>query len=155
MALLRLLDDALDQDWLMRDPFREEFFGGAKSASGADLSKPVSPLLALDIIETENQFKVMADLPGVDAGDLDLTIEKNALVMKAARNHQYDTKSDKVHRLERSYGTVNRRLILPKNADMDSAQTHFANGVLTVTIAKKAEVPPSIRKLTINAGSRE
>ena len=145
-----VLDNSLGQDWLMSDPFRDEFFSGLKTHTGTDLTKPFSPLLTMDIIEADNHYKVLGDLPGVDASELEITVEKNALVIKAERKHAHDTKTDKVHRLERSYGSVQRKVLLPRNADMDNAQTSFKNGVLIVTIPKHVELPPASRKLTIN-----
>lgn len=150
MPFRSLLEDPFGHDWLIHDPFRDELFSGVKSATGADLAKAVAPLMSMDLVENDNVYQVMADVPGVDAADLELTVEGNSLVMKAERKHVHETKTDKVHKLERSYGSVKRRVLLPKNADMNNANTKFANGVLTVTIPKLAEVPPSTRKLTIN-----
>jgi HSP20 family molecular chaperone IbpA len=113
-----------------------------------DLAKAFSPLMSMDLVENENGYQVMADLPGVDVENVDLSVEGNALVMKAERNHVHETKTDKVHRLERSYGSVKRRVVLPKNADLNNANTKFSNGVLTVTIPKLPEVQP--KKLAIN-----
>jgi HSP20 family molecular chaperone IbpA len=153
-----LLDDSLDHfdhfghfgnDWLIHDPFRQEFFRDLKSGAGMDLTKPFSPLLAMDIVENEEGYQLMADLPGVATDDLELSIENNNLVMKAERKHVHEQKTDKLHRLERSYGSVKRKVVMPKNADMSKADTHFANGVLTVTIPKLEEVLPFTRKLEI------
>ena len=145
-----IFDQSFGNDWLVFDPFRDEFFGQLKSGTGRDLTQQFSPLLTSDLVESEKEFKVFADLPGVDPKDLELTIDKNSLLMKAERKHAHETKTDKVHTLERSYGTVQRRIRLPKNADLDNAQTAFKNGVLTVTFPKLAELPPTTRKLEIN-----
>ena len=150
MPFRSLLDDPFGHDWLIHDPFRDQLFANTKTATGTDLAKAFSPLMSMDLVESDNGYQVMADLPGVDATDLDLSVEGNALVMKAERKHVHETKTDKVHRLERSYGSVKRRVVLPKNADMANANTKFNNGVLTVSIPKLAEVPPSSRKLVIN-----
>ena len=141
-------------DWLIHDPFRDEMFKGLTTFNGRDLSKQFSPLLTMDIVETGDDFKMMADLPGVDPKDLEITVEKNAIIMKAERKHKHETKTDKVHRLERSYGQVQRKFLLPKTADMDKAETHFHNGVLTVTVPKKVEDCGTTRKLTINTTKR-
>jgi HSP20 family protein len=61
--------------------------------------------------------------------------------MKAERKHVHEKQTDKVHRLERSYGSVKRRVALPKNADLN-ANTKFSNGVLVVTIPKLPEPSP-------------
>ncbi len=139
--------------WQVADPFRDEFFANRKSVFGesTDLTKPFAPLLTSDIIETDNEFKVLADLPGVSAEDLDLSIEGNMLVMKAERKHTHESHTDKYHSLERSYGTVHRSIRLPKTADMANANTKFKDGVLTVTFPKLAELPPSSTKLQINS----
>jgi HSP20 family protein len=150
MPFRSLLDDSFGHDWLIHDPFRDELFGNTKNGAGFDLAKAFSPLMTMDLVENDGGYQVMADLPGVDAADLDLSVEGNSLVMKAERKHVHETKTDKVHRLERSYGSVKRRVVLPKNADMANANTKFNNGVLTVSIPKLAEVPPSSRKLVIN-----
>ena len=139
--------------WQIFDPFRDEFFSTRKSVFGEanDLTKPFAPLLTSDLVETDNEFKVLADLPGVSAEDLDLSIEGNMLVMKAERKHTHEANTDKYHSLERSYGTVQRRIRLPKTADMANANTKFKDGVLTVTFPKLAELPPASTKLKINS----
>eukprot|EP01032_Pedospumella_encystans_P024430 gene24430-27634_t len=139
--------------WQVSDPFRDEFFVNHKSVFGnsLDLTKPFAPLLTSDIIETDNEFKVLADLPGVSAEDLDLSIEGNTLVMRAERKHTHETNTDKYHSLERSYGTVQRSIRLPKTADMANANTKFKDGVLTVTFPKHAQLPPAATKLKINS----
>ena len=148
-----LFDDNYGHDWLVHDPWRENFFKGMTTAGGNDLTKSFSPLLTMDVVENETNYKVMADLPGVDPSDLDVTVEGHSIVMKAERKHQHETNTDTVHRLERSYGSVKRKLLLPKNADMDHVETHFTNGVLTLTVPKKAEAPATSRKLAINTGT--
>jgi HSP20 family protein len=148
MPFRSLLEDPSGLDWLIHDPFRDELFGGTKSATGQDLTKAFSPLMSMDLVENDTGYQVMADLPGVDVEDVDLSVEGNALVMKAERKHVHEKKTDKVHRLERSYGSVKRRVVLPKNADLNNANTKFSNGVLMVTIPKLPETQP--KKLIIN-----
>ena len=108
-----------------------------------------SPILNADVIETDAGFKVIVDLPGVDAKDIQVSIEHSNIVIKAQRNYVHDSTVDHVHTLERSYGAVQRMIHLPHNADTDHAVTHFKNGVLTVTVPKSTVSPPS-RKLAIN-----
>jgi len=118
--------------------------------------QPLTRLLSADLVENENEFKVLVDLPGVDPQkDLEITLnnKNNVLTLKAERQHEREEKNDKnkVHYTERSYGSVQRSIRLPKNADLDGAQTHFNNGVLTVTFPKLAPVAPvGPRKLKIN-----
>eukprot|EP00388_Colpodella_angusta_P001021 GDKJ01003419.1.p1 GENE.GDKJ01003419.1~~GDKJ01003419.1.p1 ORF type:complete len:129 (-),score=20.73 GDKJ01003419.1:142-528(-) len=118
--------------------------------TSGDLSRQLSPLLTSDLVETENEFKVLADLPGVDPKDLELTIEGSSLVKKAERKHTHETNTDKYHTLERSYGTVQRKIKLPKNADLANATTRFKDGVLTVSFPKLAQLPVASTKLPVN-----
>jgi HSP20 family protein len=143
-------DDPYNHDWLISDPFRDDFFGGRRSGLGMDLAKAVSPLMSVDVVENEKDFQVRADLPGVAPEDVDLSVEGHNLVMKAERQHENEEKNDRYHRFERSYGSVQRRIQLPKNADMDNANTRFNNGVLTVTFPKLEQKAPGKRKLAIN-----
>lgn len=144
-----VFDDPIGQGWLTHDPFRDTFFGGLKTSSGLDMTRPIAPLLTADLIEQENEFKVVADLPGVDPADLEVTIDDNILSLKAERKHVHEINKDRVHRLERSYGSVQRKIILPKNTNLNEASVNFKNGVLCVSIPKGAPVEP--KKLEITA----
>ena len=127
------------------DPDNNQFYRDITRSCGA------SNMLPMDIIESEKEYKAIADLPGVNVEDVELTVEGQSIVMKAERKHEQKTESDKVYLMERSFGTVTKKLLLPKDADMSLAQTYFANGVLTVTVPKHVEMPPSTRKLVVNS----
>lgn len=109
----------------------------------------MKPILNLDLVETDTEFQVHADLPGVDEKDVDVTVENNCLVIKGHREKNYESNNAKEHRIERSYGSVQRSIRLPQNADQSSCNAHFENGVLTVTLAKMA--PPTSAKIQVNA----
>ena len=141
--------DVFGENWQIQDPFANRLFPGFRSRNN-ELTKPLAPLLSCDLVETEDSFKVMADLPGVDPSDLELTIEGNRLMMKAERKHKHEVNTDHVHSMERSYGSVQRSFRLPKNADLDNAKTTFKNGELIVVIPKLAQLPPTSWKLAIN-----
>lgn len=150
MNPFRSSDPFFRDDWQISDPFADDFFRERRHMFGGELMKPIAPLLSSDLVESDNAYTVMVDLPGVDPADLDLSIENNVLVMKAERRHRHEVKSDRVHSLERSYGTVQRRIPLPRNADTSQVQTNFKNGELTVTFPKLQQEPPSSTKLEIN-----
>ena len=109
-----------------------------------------APILKADIIESDTEFKVLVDLPGVYAKDIHVTIENSSLLLKAERKFVKETNGHHVHTLERSYGSVQRMFHLPKNADLDHAATLFKDGVLTV-IVPKVVAPSPRRKLAINS----
>jgi HSP20 family protein len=113
--------------------------------------KAVHNMMSTDLIESDQEYQVHVDLPGVDPADLDVTIEENKyLVLKAERKHVHEEKTDKVHSMERSFGTVQRKIRLPVNADLQAIQTTFKQGVLTIKMGKKPMVEEEkVRKLQI------
>ena len=120
-------------------------------SSANEVTKPFVPLLSTDLIETDRDYHVCVDLPGVELKDIDLSIQEGCLVIKAERKEVYNTTTDRVHTVERTYGSVQRRIQLPKNADFDHANTTFKNGVLTVVFPKLAALPSASKKLVITA----
>jgi HSP20 family protein len=111
-------------------------------------------MMSTDLIESEKDFQVHVDLPGVDPADLEVSIEGNKyLILKAERKHVHEEKNDKVHTMERSFGTVQRKIRLPLNAELEQATTNFTHGVLTIKIPKKPmsedDEKRKVRKLEI------
>ena len=110
-------------------------------SNNAISTENLSPILKCDLVETESEYIVHADLPGVAESDVDISVENNHLVLKGHREKTYEVNNTKEHRVERSYGTVQRSIRLPANADQSACNAHFENGVLTVTLPKLA--PPA------------
>eukprot|EP01032_Pedospumella_encystans_P012133 gene12133-14059_t len=145
-------DPFVFDSWRVSDPFRDELFPYEDSVfpDSTDRTKPYAPLLTSDIIETEHDFKMLADLPGVRIEDIDVSIEGNLLVIKAERKYTHQTNTDKYHSLERSYGTVQRSIRFPKSADAANAITRYKDGVLSVTFPKLGRLTPASTKLKIH-----
>lgn len=124
--------------WQIVDPFRDEQsvfrLDPFKRQFRNEITKPLAPLMSADLIESENDYHVHVDLPGVE--DLDISIKDRVLCMKAERKAAHEVETDVVHSFERSYGKVQRQIHLPANADVDRAQAKFRNGVLTVSFPK-------------------
>lgn len=112
-----------------------------------DLLRPYSPILSADLIESDTDYHVHADLPGVE--DLNIEIVGRNLIIKAERKVVHEADVDLVHSTERSYGKVQRQIMLPMNADIDRAVSKFTNGVLTVSFPKKTVTPIFSKKLQI------
>lgn len=108
-----------------------------------------APILKADIVESENDFHVNCDLPGVHKDDLDVSIENGCLSIKAERKATHEEDSAFTHSIERSFGRVSRMLEIPSNADPDSANAKFENGVLCVTFTKRGGEAAG-RKLAVN-----
>ena len=91
-----------------------------------------------------------AELPGVDAKDLDVSITDRELIIKGERKHEKDTKEENYVYREISYGTFERHFVLPEGVKTDELKAKFANGVLEVTVptpeiskARKVEIETS------------
>jgi len=108
---------------------------------------PLSPLLSADLIESETDYHIHADLPGVEG--IDLEMKDGYLIMKAERKISDENKTDIAHSMERSYGNIYRQIKLPKLADQENAKAIFKDGVLTVSFPKLSTPTVEIKKINI------
>jgi HSP20 family protein len=105
----------------------------------------------VDIFEEELNFVVTADIPGVDASAIELTLDKNILTIKGSRNSVSTTEEDGYKRRERFTGDFVRQFTLPETADNNNITAKTNNGVLSVTIPKTAESQP--RSIEVISGA--
>nr|HEX4313826.1 Hsp20/alpha crystallin family protein [Kofleriaceae bacterium] len=131
------------QRYVARDPFalaRDLFawdFGVRPSA--------FSP--TFEVKETTEAFVVTADVPGVGESNLDIAVHNSVLTISGSRTAE-DRKEDEAYALyERQYGSFTRSFSLPDTADGERVEAKLENGVLRLTIAKKAEAKP--RKIAV------
>jgi len=110
-------------------------WGWPTSVAAASLPTLLKP--RLDIEERENAYHITLELPGVEEKDIQLTLEEDILWIQAEKRHEVHEREGRFHRIERSYGTFQRALNLPPNADQERIEARFKNGVLTIAIAKK------------------
>ena len=103
----------------------------------------------MDAYRHGDRFTVHFDLPGVDAGSIDLTVEKNVLTVSAQRSWQRQ-EGDEVIAAERPQGSYSRQLFLGESLDTDHIEANYDNGVLTITIpvAEQAKA----RRVEIGSG---
>ena len=102
---------------------------------------------AVDVKETEKTYIIHADLPGVDAKDIDITLEDGVLTIKGERRWENKEETENYKRVERARGTFFRRFALPDTADSDSVTAKNKDGVLEIVIPKQEKVLP--RKIKI------
>jgi HSP20 family protein len=123
-----------------RDPFSiardlfgwEPFYGGASQA--------FTP--TFEVKETNDQFVVRADVPGVEEKDVDISLHNGVLSISGTRTSEQRNEGDAYYVHERQYGSFSRSFALPDTADGDKVDASLTNGVLTVTIGKRAEAKP-------------
>ena len=98
-------------------------------------SRPWAP--AVDILETENELLLKADLPGVEMKNIDIQVENSTLTLKGQREFQNEAKQGGYHRIERSYGRFMRSFAVPNSVDTEKVSADYKDGVLTVALPKK------------------
>jgi HSP20 family protein len=112
-------------------------FGRWPSMSGDNGGQRLGWLPAVDICETEDEYLLKADLPGMKREDVKVTLENNVLTVEGERKHESEAQGEKSHRVERSYGGFCRRFALPENTDPESIRAECRDGMLNVHIPKR------------------
>jgi HSP20 family protein len=105
---------------------------------------------AMDLVETEGDFVLKADLPGMSEADVNIELEDNVLTISGERKAEHEERKTGYYRVERSSGSFRRSLTLPEGVDPESVKATFDRGVLEVTIPKPAQQVP--RKVQISVG---
>ncbi|MGH8679693.1 MAG: Hsp20/alpha crystallin family protein [Burkholderiales bacterium] len=104
--------------------------------------------LRMDVKEDDKAYTVHAEIPGVDKDAINVTIDGNQVAISAeVKRNKEDKQGEKLVRSERYYGKVYRAFTLPQDVDEASAQAKYNEGVLELTLPKKAVV--SAKRLTI------
>ena len=106
---------------------------------------------AVDIKEEDNQFVLLADIPGVKPEDIEVHMDAGVLTVKGEKESVTKTEKDGYKRVERTSGSFYRRFNLPDSADGDAINAKCKHGVLEITIPKREAVKPK----KINVTSEE
>ena len=97
---------------------------------------------ALDISERKDAYLVTVELPGVEADDLDITLEDGLLTIQGERHFAHDSSEQQFHRVERRYGAFRRSITLPAHVMAEGIQASFEDGVLQIMVPKAEEAKP-------------
>ena len=127
-SALRDLEGQLTQ--LFEDPFRDFGRPDRGWAPRADLK------------ETEDRYVLEADLPGLKREDIDLAIVDNVVTLKGERKNEREATEGGCHRIERRYGSFQRSFEIPGGFESKKVEAHYKDGVLSVTLPKRAEARP-------------
>ncbi len=116
-------------DRFFMDPFGMEHTAGRFGLGGP----------RLDLAESDHDVVVKAELPGIDPKEVDLRVEGNMLTIRGEKKQEKEEKRRDYHYVERQYGSFHRSVQLPSTVDPDKVEAAYKDGVLTITIAKRAE----------------
>ena len=103
----------------------------------------------VDIFEEDTRYVVLADLPGIDAKELELTVDGNILTIKGERKLD-DRTASVMRRSERRHGSFERHFRLPETAANEGLAAGYNDGVLTVSIPKIEQAVPYRIEVTAN-----
>ena len=126
---------------LTRDPFFQfvdRFFSDTGLPQAPAEAAETGWVPAMDIVENDDAFLALADLPGLTKDDIEISVEDGMLSISGERKsaHTSDEESKGFKRLERAWGTFRRSFSLPQGVDLEKVSASFTDGVLTVTLPK-------------------
>lgn len=116
---------------------------------GFDGDRFVSP--RLDVNETETGYEVSVELPGIEEGDVDVTLADGVLTIKGEKKAESEQKEKGRLHVERSFGSFQRSLALPGDVDESRIEATFKNGVLKLALGKSPETKPEVKKIAIRS----
>lgn len=94
---------------------------------------------SIDISESEEQFLITAELPGMEKDDITINLENGRLSISGERKFQNEEQGKTYHRVETQYGSFNRSFQLPDSVDENSIKASYKNGLLDISIDKNEE----------------
>jgi HSP20 family protein len=97
-------------------------------------------LPSLDVSETKDDFVVKAEVPGIDAENIDISLTGDVLTIKGEKKHEKEEKEEDYHLVERSYGAFSRSVRLPAEVESAKIKASYKNGILKVTLPKSEKV---------------
>jgi HSP20 family protein len=128
----------------------DQAFNNTPAETETVSTQSVAWIPRVDVHEEADRFVVFADVPGVEAKDIDITAEKGVLTIRGERRTE-KKEGDKsgYERIERTSGAFQRRFTLPDTANTESIKAKQTNGVLEVSIPKHPQVQP--RRISVEA----
>ena len=142
MAMLTRFDPFRD---MMR--FQDEVARNFDDRLGLRAGESVGWTPACDIFEDGEAVTLRFELAGVEPKDVEIRYENGVLTLRGERKMEKEEKKENYHRVEMSYGSFTRSFSLPAIVDAEKIKAEAKNGVLTVTLPKKAEAKP--RPITV------
>ena len=100
-------------------------------AEGWDLLRP-----PVDVVETDKEIRVTAELPGLDEKDIHVSLARDVLTISGEKRQEKEERGRNYYRAERSYGSFRRSIELPGQVQPDKVDAVFRKGVLTITLPK-------------------
>ncbi|KJR41074.1 heat shock protein Hsp20 [Candidatus Magnetoovum chiemensis] len=114
-----------------------------------DLGGDFSP--KVDVVETDKEFNISVELPGIDEKDIDVSLTKDSLTIKGEKKEEKEDKHTGYYHRERYYGSFTRTIPMTCEIDADKVKAEFKNGVLSINLPKTQEAQKAVTKITVKA----
>ncbi len=125
----------------------DDVFRGFGTPAFGGLERFVGP--NVELAETNKEVRIVAELPGLDEKDVEISLEDGMLTLSGEKKAEIDDK-DRGYS-ERSYGRFKRRIGLPQGIDRDRATATFRNGVLTIVLPRSEAANENVRRIPIDS----
>lgn len=146
-SLMSTFDDM--ERWMeesLHRPFLFDFGMRPFSRLFHDLNMVGEVLPSVDIFEEGHEVVVKAEMPGMRREDIDVRLEENRLIITGEKKNEEKVERKDYYRLERSYGSFNRTLLLPEGIRSENATATFRDGILEIRIPREEG---HTRKITV------
>jgi HSP20 family protein len=127
------------------DNLFKRFFG--ESSLAESMGEGWAP--SVDVSETEESYFIKAEVPGLEAKDIDVSIVGDRLTIKGEKKKEEEKSGEHFHSVERFYGSFQRSFTLPATAQADKTEASFEKGILTITIPKSEEAKSKTIKVEV------
>jgi HSP20 family protein len=102
-----------------------------------------------EVSETDEEFRVKAELPGLDEKDVEVNLEHDIVTIRGEKRQEQEEKKRNYHFSEVSYGQFSRSFALPDGVDREKAKAQFKKGILTLTLPKTEQAKTQRKRIEI------
>jgi HSP20 family protein len=129
----------------------DDFFRGVPTRfTGAEA--PFGTMPRVDVSETDNEYEVKAELPGLEDKDINLQLANNVLSIRGEKKAEREEKDKNYFLSERSFGSFQRSIPFPTEVEEDQVQASFKRGVLTVRLPKTERAKSQAKRIEVKSG---
>jgi HSP20 family protein len=137
-------------DRLFDDAFRNFGFPSLRTGSlFPSLTQTEWLKPTLDLAATDKEYTISVELPGVKASEVKLELVNDTLKVSGEKRQEKEEKDKDFYKMERSYGSFQRVLSLPEDADQENIKAAFKNGVMTITLPRKSLLQSEVKQIEV------
>lgn len=122
-----------------------------ESAGGAGAKLPGFYRPQIDVSADNNRYEISLDVPGLSESDLTLEVKDDVLTIKGEKEERSEDKDKHYYRVERSYGSFQRTLSLPDDANADEIKANLDKGVLRLEIPRRASAEQEVKRIPVSS----